>query len=578
MTALRLQPHCGSSSFWGSRSGTERYSSLRKHLWRLHPPFAAALFLTLAFLRPERASAELFAITTYAAGLAVIRFAGDFINSRRWLWGLATLDIVTLGAASALFPEYWQVLLAIQVAIVSMGWVDSAGVTASLLALATATMTAVGLFVDVDNLVVAVALFALGTASISVTALWSTTERPLSALGESLDSLGTLVWQTDLESRLTEVAGPVLAITGLQPSEIIGRSLADFVGEEEPRVQKWADEMFATGSASFVHRLHVASPRTLRTTVRLVTGSGNGNGNTHIHGVSVDITDGWREGETQRRFATIVDHMRDGLILLEAKSQDTEPTISTSNRASSAILRTSGTLTWAELQHSHPEICQRALVQMATPDAEDRWTYRLSSDGPNFWIGISTYRISEDAIAMQLSDVTEETNHRAELAEASARDGLTGLLNASEFDKRLATRLQKIGTVAVFVIDLDKFKPVNDLYGHGAGNIVLQTIAKRLDNSTKSEDVVARIGGDEFAGFAEGIGGETAIESLRVRLEAACSDPIRLEDGAVVRVGGSVGIEMAQAPQTAADAVDRADSKMYKQKRSADRAAHQTST
>jgi diguanylate cyclase (GGDEF)-like protein len=125
-------------------------------------------------------------------------------------------------------------------------------------------------------------------------------------------------------------------------------------------------------------------------------------------------------------------------------------------------------------------------------------------------------------------------------------DVLTGLPNRRQLiraGRLLLARARRSGTtVAALYIDLDRFKPVNDLLGHHAGDLVLQEIGRRLKALVREEDVVARLGGDEFALLAE-IGETDGAARLARRVVQALREEMTIGDRQVV-IGGSVGIAL----------------------------------
>lgn len=173
--------------------------------------------------------------------------------------------------------------------------------------------------------------------------------------------------------------------------------------------------------------------------------------------------------------------------------------------------------------------------------------------------------------------------HRAaedaqERASALARhDTLTGLPNrrvfSEEIEKAMGRVNRGLASYAVLMIDLDHFKPVNDLHGHATGDLVLREVANRLKEVCRKNDVVARLGGDEFAIVSEVKAKEespaNAALHLANRVIAAVGEPIRVT-GLSLKVGASVGISLCPA-----DGVDgetllhAADIAMYRAKREA---------
>jgi diguanylate cyclase (GGDEF)-like protein len=148
-----------------------------------------------------------------------------------------------------------------------------------------------------------------------------------------------------------------------------------------------------------------------------------------------------------------------------------------------------------------------------------------------------------------IEDITERRRAEAEIVHLARHDVLTGLANRAEFNARLeeaSKRLKRNGTgLAVMMIDLDRFKAVNDTHGHLAGDQLLSEVARRLQSTVRDADVLARLGGDEFAIIQEGSPNhrEGAV-ALALRIIEATSRPFDL-NGHEATVGASIGIAMA---------------------------------
>lgn len=143
------------------------------------------------------------------------------------------------------------------------------------------------------------------------------------------------------------------------------------------------------------------------------------------------------------------------------------------------------------------------------------------------------------AAALVVSIPAGRLRHRA------ATDMLTGLPNRAEalslIEAGLARAKRRGRPAALFFVDLDYFKHVNDTYGHKAGDEVLIAAAHRMVGAVRVGDVVARLGGDEFVVFIESSPDATGITDVAKRLVAAIGEPIHLSDSAV-RIGASIGV------------------------------------
>ena len=160
------------------------------------------------------------------------------------------------------------------------------------------------------------------------------------------------------------------------------------------------------------------------------------------------------------------------------------------------------------------------------------------------------------------SDITELQLVRHELEFMAKHDPLTGLANRSLLREWLEGKLRADPCIAVLYIDLDRFKQINDLYGHDIGDTVLRQVAERLTDLVRAGDVVARVGGDEFVAIASNIADWDAARDLGDRIEAELSRPYLLDVGPV-RIGASVGVAVSNASSTVAGLLSAADVHMY---------------
>ena len=150
-------------------------------------------------------------------------------------------------------------------------------------------------------------------------------------------------------------------------------------------------------------------------------------------------------------------------------------------------------------------------------------------------------------------------------------DALTGLANRAGLWSELERRGPTLGSSAVLFLDLDGFKPINDTFGHVAGDLVLRTVAERLSAVAREADIVARMGGDEFVVIANGMRDEDA-HILAVRMTESIRTPIDVF-GSLVTISASIGVAIHHGAESLHTTLGHADSLMYAAKR-----AHRTSS
>jgi len=167
--------------------------------------------------------------------------------------------------------------------------------------------------------------------------------------------------------------------------------------------------------------------------------------------------------------------------------------------------------------------------------------------------------LANSGLVERVRDAARETQH------LSLHDPLTGLPNRLHFLQRLERRLQTTGSAAVLLMDLDRFKEVNDTLGHDVGDQLLRRIGERLRRLEHEETVVARLGGDEFAVLLGA--DEIHVEGMVQRVSRDFSRPVRLAD-VELEVTASIGIAMAPRDgSSAALLLRRAEVAMYDAKR-----------
>lgn len=178
----------------------------------------------------------------------------------------------------------------------------------------------------------------------------------------------------------------------------------------------------------------------------------------------------------------------------------------------------------------------------------------------------------ERVLEQRVAERTRELEHaNQQLENMAMQDVLTGLANRAGLNRHLQKALARAERnqqqLALLMIDLDNFKPVNDVFGHAFGDRVLQEVAHRLQAAARASDFVARLGGDEFIVVSEGLHPGNDAHAVAERVLDALTQPIML-DGQQIQIGASIGVSHATGPELLADELLRqADQAMYARKR-----------
>lgn len=202
------------------------------------------------------------------------------------------------------------------------------------------------------------------------------------------------------------------------------------------------------------------------------------------------------------------------------------------------------------------------ILGITRPDGQRRWLVVSS--------GLLTPGDPESAAVCSFGDITEYRASRDQLEYQATHDSLTGLANRSLILSQLAGALnagarRKVSTV--MFIDLDDFKSINDTMGHAIGDTVLQIVAQRLQRALRAEDMVGRLGGDEFLVLLSGDPADEHLEALVQRLRATMAEPI-VARGHRIAVNASIGVTTLDPEdrRTPEAVLHDADTAMYRNK------------
>lgn len=197
------------------------------------------------------------------------------------------------------------------------------------------------------------------------------------------------------------------------------------------------------------------------------------------------------------------------------------------------------------------------------------------ADGRWIWVRVTAAMITDeqgqpDYVIRQVVDVTERRAAEERLAYQASHDPLTGLPNRRFFLDRLAHavggRRRRDTRLAVLYLDLDRFKAINDSFGHATGDKVLVETARRLSSLKREGDVLARLGGDEFVLLVDGLEDPDEVHAVANRVAAALRIPFTVAASVTVSVSTSIGIVFAGGGRDGLALLRDADAALYRAK------------
>ncbi|HSV52505.1 MAG TPA: EAL domain-containing protein [Burkholderiaceae bacterium] len=294
-------------------------------------------------------------------------------------------------------------------------------------------------------------------------------------------------------------------------------------------------------------------------------------------GVLTDLTERRRSEEHARLAAAVVDNTIEGVLITDAQSHilsvnaaftrlmgyapdevlGRSPTLLRSGRHGAEFFRA----LWASMKtHGHwqGEIWNRRKDGEVVPTVLSLSVVRDETNEVTHYVAMYT-------------DISQQKAAEAKLDFLAHHDPLTGLPNRMLLQSRLEQALREAGRsgekLAVLLLDLDRFKDVNDSYGHLVGDQLLQHVGQCLAGRLREADTLARLGGDEFALLMRNLHHDEDAARLADELMAALAQPWRSDDGIEVTAGASVGICLyPEHGQSALSLLQGADAALYRAK------------
>jgi len=300
-------------------------------------------------------------------------------------------------------------------------------------------------------------------------------------------------------------------------------------------------------------------------------------------GIMVDVTEQKNAEQalraSERRFRAVFDGAAVGIARVDLAGRFVEPNNALLRLLGHGAGELEGTSVAALIDRSDVRAFEEEFGNLAAGtidhyEAERRYH---RSDGLVIWVHATKSLVRDEdgtpgfVIAM-LEDVTDRKRAEEELSHRALHDPLTGLPNRELLFDRLGVALARIkrtaAGAAVLFLDLDRFKDVNDTFGHDAGDRLLVAVAHRLEGSLRPSDTISRFGGDEFVILCEDLAGPSDAAATARRVLDALLRSFVLAEGEVF-VEASIGVALASGVGDRPDAlVHQADVAMYRAKES----------
>jgi diguanylate cyclase (GGDEF)-like protein/PAS domain S-box-containing protein len=440
-------------------------------------------------------------------------------------------------------------------------------------------------FHSVDNSAIIIVTY-LSTASsmayfISVMALSERLERQRRY--DLINGLDAVVWEAHPYPFVdAQVSGRVDDLLGLSIDDVSGPGalLGQLPAFDRSTVVSRSHALIDDGEDhELVYRLTTAdgSLRHVRDRVRVVT---NANGKPlTARGIITDITDEVQIRASNRNLAELVERVPVGLVIAQIETID-GTTIFTTLSVNPAYEELTGLGATVLVSDSvdNPitgpgQIDVRRILLEVVESGETRRIEEacdLQMDGDRT-LSLEAFPISDELIGMNVVDVTGSVTAADRLRYQALHDALTGLPNRTLLEDRLRHALDSAGrthkSVCLLMLDLNRFKDVNDTLGHDQGDRLLRAVAIRIQSVVRSVDTVARFGGDEFAVLlTDDVSPQRAMRAAE-RVLACFDEPIEI-DGMSLQTSASLGMALCPDHGDSADTLRKnADIAMYVAKR-----------
>ena len=273
----------------------------------------------------------------------------------------------------------------------------------------------------------------------------------------------------------------------------------------------------------------------------------------------------------EQRYFVLVEALEEGILLL-----DDQGAVSTVNPSARMLVGDDAAVErwlWGDQPHLRTSGLHPSTETLL--DGKPRTAIEMPLMGPDGamrWLNVNARAVFDmdssrvAAVLCSFADITSHKSLEAELQRQATVDSLTGVYNRRYIERRLyeeVSRAQRTGQpLALAMLDIDEFKRVNDGYGHVVGDLALKHFANALSLSVRGQDLVARMGGDEFCVILPDADAAKAVVALERCLATVCASEIEV-NGAILRIAGSAGVATLLPNMTPAQLMQKSDHALY---------------
>ncbi|HTR71313.1 MAG TPA: EAL domain-containing protein [Mycobacteriales bacterium] len=391
-----------------------------------------------------------------------------------------------------------------------------------------------------------------------------------------------LVVVTTPDGLCLDISASVTRVIGLTVDQAIGRMVSDLVdAEDAPTVRAVFDRLETSGRVRSTIRLRHRDGRLVWLDVagQMIEKDRHRYQTPACLIIARDVTDDIQATEhlaaSEQRWRLAFEHSPIGAALVTTSGDialaNASLGVMLDHRPESLAMMSLADITFADdLLRDADKMHALLNGQRDSYTVEKRF---VTSGGRTLWGELTAAAVRDlhgevREVIVQVQDITQRRDAELELANRALHDPLTGLANRFLVQQWLTGALQEhLGSdIGVLYCDLDRFKLVNDSLGHNAGDDVIVEAAARLRAVVRPEDLVGRVGGDEFVVVCERLAEPEDLMRLATRLASAMDEPMVVE-GHLHTVTISIGAAIGRTPDSAEDVLMRADMALLRAKR-----------